>query len=94
MSNPLLQRSLSLYSNGVFTEGAGETLVVYDPATRSELANLQAANATQVEQAITAANHAFTAWRDLGGCQRAVYLRHIAEGLEQRREQLIDVQMR
>lgn len=94
MSNPLLQRPLSLYSNGVFSAGAGETIVVYDPATRSELANLKAANAAQVEQAIMAANHAFKTWRDLGGRQRAAYLRHIAEGLEQRREQLINVQMR
>lgn len=93
MKNPLLERSLSLYSNGEFIAGNGETLFVYNPSTASVLTSLKAADTQQVEQAILAANQAFPAWRDVGGCTRATYLRAIATGLEQRRGQLIDVQM-
>lgn len=94
MHNPLLERSLSLYSKGEFIAGEGEEIVVYDPSTTQAITTLKAASTPQVEQAIEAANAAFPAWRELGGHQRPEYLRQIAQGLEQRREYLIDVQMR
>ncbi|WP_020560950.1 aldehyde dehydrogenase family protein [Thiofilum flexile] len=94
MHNPLLERPLSLYSNGQFIAGEGEDITVYDPSNATPITTLKAASAIQVEQAITAANKAFPAWCALGGPKRAEYLRRIAQALEQRRERLINVQMR
>lgn len=37
MHNPLLERPLSLYSNGEFIAGEGEEIVVYDPSSATPL---------------------------------------------------------
>lgn len=85
----------SHYIAGRWVEGQGSDCIsVNDPALGQPFAELMAASAAQVDQAVAAARGALPAWKATSASERAGYLRGFAEQLGQRREALISVQMR
>lgn len=83
------------YIDGRWVDGAtADCIKVFDPSLGEPFAELQAASAAQVDDAVVAACKALPAWKALDVAKRAGYLRGFAEQLGQRREELIALQMR
>ena len=85
----------SHYIAGHWVEGQGSDCIsVNDPSLGLPFAELMAASVAQVDQAVAAARQALPAWKQVEPSARATYLRGFAEQLGQRREALIELQMR
>lgn len=83
------------YIDGRWVEGQGsDCLVVHNPSDGQPFAELMAASAGQVDQAVAAARRALASWKTVSAAERATYLRGFAEQLGQRRDELIALQMR
>ncbi|PCK93083.1 aldehyde dehydrogenase [Pseudomonas viridiflava] len=83
------------YINGQWQAGEGnDVLTVCDPSLGEPFAELVSASPAQVDQAVTAARAALPAWKATTVKHRATVLRGFAEQLVQRREALIELQMR
>ncbi|QVM92192.1 aldehyde dehydrogenase family protein [Pseudomonas entomophila] len=83
------------YIDGHWVEGQGsDCLVVHNPSDGQPFAELMAASASQVDQAVAAARRALASWKTVSAAERATYLRGFAEQLGQRRDELIALQMR
>ncbi|NWC93520.1 MULTISPECIES: aldehyde dehydrogenase [unclassified Pseudomonas] len=52
----------ALFINGQFRQGAGPRLPVENPATGEVLGHIASATAQEIEEAVSAAHHAFAAW--------------------------------
>jgi acyl-CoA reductase-like NAD-dependent aldehyde dehydrogenase len=63
-------------------------LQVIEPATERVLEELPRAGVDEVDAAVAAAKRAFPAWRDVSPADRARVLRRIADGVEERLEEL------
>lgn len=88
MTNTLTGTSLI---DGAWTPGRGATVRGIDPSTEKALDPAYSLiDADQLEQAIAAAQQAFSAYRDTDPETRAAFLDRIAEGIEQRREAIIE----
>ncbi|WP_395608642.1 aldehyde dehydrogenase family protein [Pseudomonas sp. B22129] len=87
---------MSAVLNGVFIGGewqAGrEVLEVINPATEATLAQVSVGDAAAVTRAVDAASAAFAAWSKSTGRDRGALLRKIAQGVSERREQLMQLQ--
>ncbi|CRL17957.1 Aldehyde/histidinol dehydrogenase [Penicillium camemberti] len=69
-----------LFINGEFrASSSSKTFKVVYPYTKQVVAQVQEADIQDVEDAVTAANAAFPAWRDLGTEKRGIYLRKLAQ---------------
>lgn len=85
----------SHYIAGHWVEGQGSDCIsVNDPSLGLPFDELRAASVAQVDQAVTAARQALSTWKQVDATARAAYLRGFAEQLGQRREALIELQMR
>lgn len=96
-SNPLLQRGLGQFINGEWknpAEANAQAITVVDPSTDQPLTSLKAAGPRDVEAAARAASAVFPDWRRLAGRERGHYLSAFADGLRQRRDSLVELQMR
>lgn len=83
------------YINGRWVDGvSADGIKVFDPSLGEPFAELQAASAAQVDDAVAAARKALPAWKAQDVAVRAGYLRGFAEQLGLRREELIALQMR
>lgn len=83
------------YIDGRWVDGASaDCIKVFDPSLGEPFAELLAATAAQVDEAVAAARKALPAWKGLDVAARAGYLRGFAEQLGRRREELIALQMR
>ncbi|MDH0648488.1 aldehyde dehydrogenase family protein [Pseudomonas sp. GD03858] len=83
------------YIDGRWVEGQGsDCIVVHNPSDGLPFAELMAASTDQVDQAVAAARRALASWKTVGAAERASYLRGFAAQLGQRRDELIDLQMR
>ncbi|WP_122560269.1 aldehyde dehydrogenase family protein [Pseudomonas viridiflava] len=83
------------YINGQWQAGEGNNvLTVYDPSRGEPFAELVSASPAQVDQAVTAARAALPAWKATTITHRASILRGFADQLAERREALIELQMR
>ncbi|MDI6440513.1 aminobutyraldehyde dehydrogenase [Cronobacter dublinensis] len=72
-----------LLINGALVEGKGERLPVYNPATGEVLIEIAEASAEQVDEAVSAADAAFTQWRLTTPKERAGALLKLADVIEQ-----------
>ncbi|EOV3271790.1 aldehyde dehydrogenase family protein, partial [Cronobacter dublinensis] len=72
-----------LLINGALVEGKGERLPVYNPATGEVLIEIAEASAEQVDEAVNAADAAFTQWRLTTPKERAGALLKLADVIEQ-----------
>ncbi len=85
----------SHYIAGRWVEGLGNDCIsVNDPSRGQPFAELMAASVAQVDEAVAAARQALPAWKRVDASARAAFLRGFAEQLGQRREALIELQMR
>ncbi|OPA91764.1 aldehyde dehydrogenase [Pseudomonas fluorescens] len=87
---------MSTVLNGVFIGGewqAGHAVLdVINPATEATLAQVSVGDAAAVTRAVDAASAAFADWSKSTGRDRGALLRKIAQGVSERREQLMQVQ--
>ncbi|WP_353394426.1 NAD-dependent succinate-semialdehyde dehydrogenase [Hydrogenophaga sp. 5NK40-0174] len=78
---------LVLYIDGQFIErGSRSTMAVTDPATRDHLGDLPCATTTDLDAAVSAAEKAFSLWRNASPMERSAVLRKTAELLRERAE--------
>jgi len=80
-----------VYVDGQWSHGP-HVLTVINPANEQVLAQVDGGTENAVEQAVSAAHRAFAMWAQTPSCERARYLRAIAEGVEARRDRLIQLQ--
>ncbi|WLG89291.1 aldehyde dehydrogenase family protein [Pseudomonas cucumis] len=80
-----------LYIDGQWSSG-NEHLRVINPATEALLTTVNGGDEHAVDQAVTAATHAFKEWSKTTGTERAAILRRIAAGVQSGREQLMKLQ--
>ncbi|MBB3458025.1 betaine-aldehyde dehydrogenase [Rhizobium sp. BK313] len=86
-------RNSLLYVNGEWIAAEnGATLDVVNPATGKIFGRVARAGAFEVSKAVAAAKAAFPSWSKLDAAERARYLASIADELEARRADLIDLQ--
>ncbi|MGV0806547.1 aldehyde dehydrogenase family protein [Mycolicibacterium setense] len=85
-----------LLINGEAVLGRGPGLAVENPATEEVFATVPTADAGQVEAAITSARTSFDrgVWADLPVAQRTQTLRRMADWLQSRRDELVDLAVR
>ncbi|MBB1242064.1 gamma-aminobutyraldehyde dehydrogenase [Streptomyces durbertensis] len=88
-------RRLRNYIDGEFRDAAdGRTTEVVDPATGETYAEAALSSAADVDAAMAAAAAAFPAWRDTTPAARQLALLKIADALEERADELLDVECR
>ncbi|HEY5716982.1 MAG TPA: succinylglutamate-semialdehyde dehydrogenase, partial [Motiliproteus sp.] len=80
--------SSSLFINGVWLAGHGAPFHSTNPAINQSIWQGQAADAAQVDAAVTAARSAFPAWSRLGLEQRSTIIRAFGTELESHAEQI------
>lgn len=80
-----------LYIDGQWSSG-NEHLRVINPATEALLTTVNGGDEHAVDQAVTAATHAFKEWSKTTGTERGAILRRIAAGVQAGREQLMKLQ--
>lgn len=82
-----------LYIDGFWCAGeGGQRLPVVNPSTEETIVEVEAGNAADVDCAVRAAARAFRTWKKTTGAQRAMLLRAIARGVNDRREHLAALQ--
>src|SRR5947208_15878797 len=78
-----------MWINGTYTSGSsGQVIEVHDPATEEIIETVPAANAVDVEQAVSAAQAAFPARQRLPAGQKAELLHEGAPQLTERTEEV------
>ncbi|MDG6110208.1 aldehyde dehydrogenase family protein [Dactylosporangium aurantiacum] len=84
-----IRSSYGLFINGEFVDGRGESFKSVNPATEEALADIAAADAADVDDAVRAARRAFdTVWGPMPGRERAKYLFRIARIIQERAREL------
>lgn len=90
----LTNRDTPLFIDGEWHAAQGARVIqALDPCTGTSFASIGTASVAQAEQACQAAARAFPDWRAHSGADRAAFLDRIAEGLRQRRDALIQLQI-
>lgn len=84
-----LQPSYGLFVNGEFVDGHGPSFKTVNPATEEPLAEVAAADASDVDAAVRAARTAYTrVWSRMPGSERAKYVYRIARIMQERAREL------
>ena len=79
-----------LYINGQWQDSRGGDLHgVINPATEEEICQVVQGSGEDVDLAVAAARQAFKSWRTTSAAERAGYLNAIADGMEARKQDLI-----
>ena len=73
---------------------SAETFADVSPIDETDIAQVHAGTATEVDQAVAAARAAFPAWAAMPVAERSAILRRVAEGVEARVEELAQVETR
>lgn len=88
-------RTLRNYINGEFVDAAdGRTLDIVDPTTGEAYATSPLSGASDVDAAMASAAAAFPAWRDATPSTRQKLLLKIADAVEARADEIVDVEVR
>ena len=82
---------MSLWIDGEWIDGQGETLEKYNPVTGEPLWRGLAASAEQVQQACIAARHAFPGWEREPLSARQAIVERFAALLESHKSELTDI---
>jgi len=86
-------RALRNFVNGTSSDAAdGATLDLVDPATGDVFATAPRSGAADVDAAVSAAAAAFETWRDTTPSERQRALLRIADAIESRAKELVDVE--
>lgn len=92
MSTGQQTRIIGVLINGLWQEGDGSCLSIFNPLTRQPHGEWLAASHEQLDRAVAAARQARPAWQALGYRQRGVWLARIATAIEQQSERLSGLQ--
>jgi aminobutyraldehyde dehydrogenase len=92
MENCIMETRLLI--DGAYVAGLGPTETAFEPANGKVLAEVASADAGQVEQAVTAAHHAFGEWRKTTPKLRSRLLWAIADAVEANADALARVESR
>ena len=77
-----------LWINGAYSaESSGNVIEVQNPATEEIIDTAPAANAADVNLAITAAQEAFPAWKKIPAAEKAEMLHEVAQKLNARADE-------
>jgi acyl-CoA reductase-like NAD-dependent aldehyde dehydrogenase len=77
-----------MWINGAHTTGSsGNVIEVHNPATEEIVDTAPAANAADINQAVTAAQAAFPGWKKIPAAQKAELLHEVAQKLTERSEE-------
>ncbi|MBQ0080609.1 MAG: aldehyde dehydrogenase [Alistipes sp.] len=88
-------KKLKMYINGKFVDSRSKKWIdVLNPSTEEVISQQPDGTIEDAEEAIDAAKAAQKEWAKLPACQRAAYLKKIAEGIRKRREKFIDIIIR
>jgi phenylacetaldehyde dehydrogenase len=88
-----LDREQKLFIGGEFVQSAsGETIPVYDPATDSVVAQIAAADSTDIDRAVAAAGEAFVTWSKTKPLQRQTLLLRLADIMEKNADRLAEIE--
>lgn len=91
LNRPELLRSQALVNGQWISSASGETFAVTNPADGSTLTTVPRLNAAEVEQAISAADNALSAWRAKTAKERAAILRRWYELMMVHQEDLAKI---
>ncbi|WP_205304870.1 aldehyde dehydrogenase family protein [Nocardioides sp. 616] len=84
-----IRPSYGLFVDGDFVDGHGASFKTVNPATEEVLAEVSAADASDVDAAVRAARRAYTrVWSRMSGRERAKYLYRIARIIQERAREL------
>lgn len=88
-------KDLKMYINGKFVEShSGNWINVLNPSTEEVISRQPEGDLQDVEDALDAANAAFTPWSRTPAIERAVYLQKIAAGIRKRHADFVEILMR
>ncbi|HEY4609586.1 MAG TPA: aldehyde dehydrogenase family protein, partial [Ilumatobacteraceae bacterium] len=81
-----------IYINGCWIASKGTDIIeVFDSLTEVPMATIPSGVAADVDDAVTAAKAAFQTWSMTPAGERAAYLCRIADGLDERTEELAEL---
>jgi len=81
-----------IYVDGRWVASTGtETIEVFDSLTEEPMATIPSGTAADVDIAVAAAKAAFESWSNTPAPERAAHLRRIADGLDERTEELAEL---
>lgn len=81
-----------LYINGDWVPSQSQKMIeVINPTTEDVIARVPEANQADIDQAVQAAKAAFSAWNRLALEDRARYLSQLADAIEERSEEILDL---
>jgi len=84
-----LRSNYGLFIGGEFVEGRGTPFATFSPATEVHIAEMANANASDVDDAVTAARRAYDrTWSRMSGSDRGKYLFRIARLVQERAREL------
>lgn len=87
-----MAKKLQNFINGKYSDAAGDSLDLIDPATEKTYAEAGISTSADVDSAFAAATEAFTTWRDSTPSERQLALFRIADAMEQRAEEFADLE--
>jgi betaine-aldehyde dehydrogenase len=88
-----MSREITNFINGKHVAAAnGETTELVDPSTGDVFANAALSREADVDAAFTSAERAFESWRDTTPSERQQALLKIADAIESRAQELVDVE--
>ncbi len=91
----MTDRTLQNFVNGKFTDATdGRTSDVIDPSTGEVYAHAPVSSRQDVDAAMRAAANAFEGWRDATPSERSLALFRIADAIEARADELVEVETR
>src|SRR5579859_3300155 len=91
----MTDRTLQNFVNGKFTDASdGRTSDVIDPSTGEVYAHAPVSSRQDVDAAMRAAANAFEGWRDATPSERSLALFRIADAIEARADELVEVETR
>ena len=88
-----LVREQKLFIGGEFVKSASNEIIpVYDPATDSVVAQIVAADSTDIDRAVAAAGEAFVTWSKTKPLQRQTLLLRLADIMEKNADRLAEIE--
>ncbi len=82
------------FIGGEFCDGRGAPWTLFDPATEEALGHCRAADATDVDRAVTAAGRAYGPWRAMSPETRAEQLNRLARRMRERAAEIVALEVR
>jgi len=89
-----MDRFRNFIGGGYADPRSGDWIPVYEPASGEQYAEVAASDADDVDAAVAAARDAFPAWAALSGVERGRLLERVAQGIEDRLDELVALESR